>query len=217
MRIVLFGPPGAGKGTQARLLAERHRLFPISTGQMIRSEMDEQTSLGEEAVRYVNGGRLLPFSLVSPLVEDAIESRNFDDFVLDGYPRTLEQAEQLTSFLNEHEAPLHAVISLQLPLDVITERLSRRRVHRVTGQNYHLDFNPPPPDVDPQMLIQRQDDQPEAIRCRIELYLRETQPVEAFYQERGCFHAIDGVGDIEVVYQRIEGVVAGLPTRRAQA
>ena len=207
MRIVLFGPPGAGKGTQAELLVERHGLKHISTGTILREAKKAGTPLGQEAKRYMDAGRLVPSGLVRQLAEDAIAANGYDDFVLDGYPRTVEQAEWLTSFLEEHDAPLHAIVSIQVPPETIVDRLSKRRVHRETGENYHLDFKPPPPDVDPGLIYQRPDDQPEAIRRRLEVYVEETQPVEAYYREGSNYYAIDGVGDFEAVQARIENVI----------
>ncbi|MGI9174429.1 MAG: adenylate kinase [Rhodothermales bacterium] len=207
MRIVLFGPPGAGKGTQAELLVERYGLKHISTGAILREAMQAQTPLGQEARRYVEAGRLVPSELVRQLAEDAIAANGYGDFVLDGYPRTVEQAEWLTAFLEDHEAPLHAVVSVQVPPEAIVDRLSRRRVHKETGENYHLDFKPPPPDVAPALIYQRPDDQPEAIRRRLEVYVEETQPVEAYYREQSNYYAINGVGDFEAVHARIENVI----------
>lgn len=209
MRLVFFGPPGIGKGTQATLLARRRDLAHISTGAIIRAAIKADTPLGREARTYVDDGRLAPDELVRDLAETAMAEHGYDDFILDGYPRTLVQARWLTAFLEAHQAPLNAVISLQVPTEIIVERLSRRRVHKVTGENYHLDFNPPPVDIDPALIIQREDDRPAAIRERLEIYHRETEPVVAYYQGRDIFHEIDGVGEIEEVYERIERVVRG--------
>lgn len=214
MRLVFFGPPGIGKGTQASLLSKRHGLKHTSTGNIIRAAIKEGTPLGKEAALYVHDGRLVPDHLVRELAERAIEEHGFDQFILDGYPRTLVQANWLTEFLEEHEAPLDAVISLQVPADLIVERLSRRRVHKVTGENYHLDFNPPPASVDPDLIIQRKDDLPDAIRRRLTVYYEQTEPVEAYYRTQGNYYEVDGVGDIEEVYTRIERVLLEAVRRR---
>jgi len=203
MRIVLFGPPGAGKGTQARLLEERHDLKQIATGDIIREAMKKETPVGKEAKSYVENGELVPDSVVRKLAEQAIADRGFDDFVLDGYPRTTQQAEWLTEFLAENDVPLHAVPSLHVPDDVIVDRLSKRRVHRETGETYHLDHNPPPADVDDAQIVQRDDDKPETIRNRLSVYREETQPLEDYYRKRDLLVVVNGVGDIEEIYQRI--------------
>ncbi len=207
MRIALFGPPGAGKGTQARLLVERYRLRHISTGVIIRAAMKAETPAGLEAKKYVNQGQLVPDAVVRKLAEDAIAAQGYDDFVLDGYPRTVQQAQWLTAFLAAHGRSLDAVIFFVLADDGIVDRLSKRRVHAETGENYHLDHKPPPPGVEPALIIQRLDDQPEAIQKRIQVYKEETQPVEVYYRHQGGLVEIDAVGNFEAVYQRIEAVL----------
>ncbi len=210
MRLVLFGPPGAGKGTQARLLAERRGLVQIATGDIIREALKNETPLGKKAKSYVEAGELVPDSLVRDLAENAIADEGYDDFVLDGYPRTDQQAAWLTEFLEEKDRPLDAVISLAVPDEVIVRRLSRRRVHTETGETYHLDHDPPPDDVDPQYIVQRDDDQPETVRNRLSVYRDETKPLEEYYRERGLLQTVDGTGGIEDVYDRVEEVLDDL-------
>ncbi len=207
MRLVIFGPPGAGKGTQATLLESRRGLVQIATGDIIRSAIKNETPVGKEAKAYVEAGELVPDEVVRKLAENAIADQGYDDFVLDGYPRTTQQADWLTAFLNENEAPLHAVVSLKVPDDVIVQRLSRRRVHAETGETYHLDHDPPPDDVDSELIIQRDDDKPETIRNRLSVYREETQPLEQYFEDRGELVTVDGVGDIEEVYDRITAVL----------
>ncbi|MFO8098084.1 MAG: adenylate kinase [Salinibacter sp.] len=210
MRLVLFGPPGAGKGTQAELLEERRGLVQIATGNIIRKALKDETPLGKKAKSYVEAGELVPDELVRDLAENAISDEECDDFVLDGYPRTNQQAEWLTEFLQAETAPLDGVISLSVPDDVIVRRLSRRRVHTETGETYHLDHDPPPDDVDPENIVQRDDDRPETVRNRLSVYREETEPLEAYYDQRDLLVRVDGVGGIQEVYGRIEEVLDAL-------
>lgn len=207
MRLVIFGPPGAGKGTQARLLEERRGITQISTGDILRAALEEETPLGQKAKSYVESGELVPDELVRKLAEQAITDEGYDDFVLDGYPRTQQQAEWLTEFLEEHQAPLDAVVSLEVPNEVLVRRLSRRRIHDETGETYHLDHDPPPDDVDPDLIVQRSDDEPETVRNRLAVYREETEPLASYYEKQDALVSVDGVGNIEEVFQRIERVL----------
>lgn len=207
MRLIIFGPPGAGKGTQAGLLEERRGLVQISTGDIIRSAMKNETPVGKEAKSYVENGELVPDEVVRKLAENAVADEDHDDFVLDGYPRTIQQAEWLSAFADENNCPIDAVLSLDVPDDVIVERLSRRRVHKKTGETYHLDHSPPPADVDEDLIVQRDDDQPDTIRNRLEVYREETQPLEDYYRDRGLLVTVDGEGDIEAIYDRVDAAL----------
>jgi len=210
MRIILFGPPGAGKGTQARLLEEHRGLEQVATGDIIRSAMKNETPAGKEAKSYVEKGELVPDEVVRKMAEAALAARDFDDFILDGYPRTTQQAEWLTEFEEENDAPLHACISLQVPDEEIVDRLSKRRMNKETGDTYHLDHNPPPADVDESLIVQRDDDKPETVKNRLEVYRKETQPLENYYDERDILVTVDGTGDIDDVYDRITSVLDDL-------
>lgn len=203
MRLIIFGPPGAGKGTQASLLEERRGLVQIATGDIIRSAIKNETPVGKEAKSYVEAGELVPDSVVRKLAENAIADEDYDDFILDGYPRTTQQANWLTEFLAENRSPIDAVLSLKVPDDVIVNRLSRRRVHEETGETYHLDHDPPPDDVDSDLVVQRDDDKPETVRNRLSVYREETQPLEHYFEDRDLLVTVDGEGDIEDVYDRI--------------
>ncbi len=207
MRVVLFGPPGSGKGTQAQLLQKEYGLQHISTGHLIREEIKLGTHAGLEAQPYIKKGQLVPGQLVREMAESAISDLNYDDFILDGYPRTVEQARWLDEFLTTLNLDLDAIISIKVPTDDLVERLSRRRVNALTGENYHLDFKPPPENLDPSLVIQRADDKPEAIRHRLEVYSRETSPVEDFYRDRSYYYEIDGLGDQMDILERVKGVL----------
>lgn len=203
MRIALFGAPGVGKGSQAALLTKHEGLTHISTGIMLRRAIADDTEVGREAKKYMEAGSLVPGFLVRKLAEHAIAACGYDQFVLDGYPRTIEQAEWLTEFLAAHEAPLLAFVSLEVSDDVIVKRISNRRVHVKTGENFHLELKPPPPDIDPDLIIQRKDDRPEAVLHRLLVYHEETRPVEAYYRRKGLLLSVDGIGTFDEVHDRI--------------
>ncbi|MCS3666544.1 adenylate kinase [Salinibacter ruber] len=210
MRLIIFGPPGAGKGTQAGLLEERHGITQISTGDILREAMAQETELGQKAKSYIDAGELVPDALVRDLAEQAIADEGHDDFMLDGYPRTDQQAEWLTEFLASNETPLDGVLSMKVPDDVLVRRLSRRRVHEETGETYHLDHDPPPEDVDPDRIVQRSDDEPETIQNRLDVYREETAPLATYYEERDLLVPVDGTGGIEEVFDRIEEALDAL-------
>ncbi len=207
MRIVFMGPPGAGKGTQARRLSAAYGLRHISTGDLIRAAIQQETPLGKKAKPYIETGQLVPDELVWELARAALAENQYDRFILDGFPRTVRQAEWLDALLEQEGRPLQIVLKLVVPDDLIVARLSRRRVHKITGENYHLDFNPPPPDVDPSLIIQRPDDRPEAIRRRLEVYRTTHEPLEQYYRQRGLLVDVDGVGSMDEVFARIQEVL----------
>lgn len=200
-RLVLFGPPGAGKGTQARLLAKRFGLRHISTGNLLREAIRKQTPLGIEAGATMGEGHLVPDAIVRDLAEEALASQNDDRFMLDGYPRTLQQARWLTAYLEVKEKPLAAVIFFRLPDDKVIDRLTKRRVHRETGENFHLDHKPPV-GIDPTQLMQRRDDEPNAIQERLSVYKQQTSPVEDYYRRRGVLIEVDADGSIDEIHTR---------------
>lgn len=210
MRLALFGPPGAGKGTQAKRLAEHHGVAHLSTGDLFRAARAAGTPMGQEADRYLRDGRLVPDDVTNGIVAERLDDLEYQGFVLDGFPRTIPQAEWLLGHLADNDAPLDAVISLSVPEEDIVERLSRRRTDRETGAIYHLDFNPPPDDVPASRILHRTDDQPEAIRTRLSVYREQTEPVEAVLRQHVHFIEIDGTGTLEDVQGRISDALASL-------
>lgn len=211
MRVLVFGPPGAGKGTQASLLVKKYHLTHISTGNMLREVIDSDSEMGRIAKSYIDQGRLVPNEMIRDLTEDAIAQAGYNRFILDGYPRTVEQAEWLMLFLEKNEIDLSVIVSLKVPDEVIVGRLSKRRVHKITKENYHLDYNPPPADLDPDLLMQRPDDRAEAIRKRLSIYHRQTKPVEDFFTSHPHYLKIDGTQSLEKVQSIIAEKMAGQP------
>jgi adenylate kinase len=209
MRIALFGPPGVGKGSQAQLLHEKCGLAHISTGVILRQAIRAESEVGRRARSYVESGKLVPGYIVRDVADAAISENGFDNFVLDGYPRTIEQADWLSTFLSAHNAELDAVVSLCVPDADIVDRISKRRINILTGENYHLDFKPPPSDVDPSIIIQRDDDSQEAVLKRLRVYREETFPVEDYYRQKGKLVEVNGIGEFDDVRRRILEAVEG--------
>ncbi|RKY61704.1 MAG: adenylate kinase [Candidatus Latescibacterota bacterium] len=208
MRLVLFGPPGAGKGTQAKKLKARFGIPQISTGDILREARRKGTELGRKAAEYMDRGELVPDEIILGLVRERLSQMDCrDGFVLDGFPRTIPQAEGLERILEEMGKPLDKVVSLAVPDEVIVERLSARRICERCGQEYNLKTRPPNKDQVCDLcggkLIQRPDDVPDTIRERLRVYREKTEPLRNFYLKRGLWIEIDGVGDVEEVFERI--------------
>lgn len=207
MRLALFGPPGAGKGTQAKRLAQQYDLDHLSTGDLFRAAIRDQTDLGQRVDALIKAGELVPDDVTNGIVAERLAALDHGGFVLDGFPRTVPQARWLLAHLAEADAPLDAVFSLQVPDEDVVRRLSRRRTDPETGAIYHLDFNPPPDDVPEERLVHRTDDEPEAIRHRLEVYHEETAPVEAFLRGHVRFFEVDGTGALDEVQARISEAI----------
>jgi adenylate kinase len=210
MRLAFFGPPGAGKGTQSEYVSRKFDLRTISTGELIRTAIAEKSETGRQAEVYVHSGRLVPGELVRELANQAIADLGFDNFILDGYPRTIEQANWLSAFLKAYKSPFQAVISLEVPDELIILRLSRRRINSATGETYHLDFRPPSESVDPSLIIRRTDDEPESIQRRLDSYRQDTFPLKEYYRGRNLLIEIDGSGDIHSIRKKILEYLSGL-------
>ena len=207
-RVVLLGPPGAGKGTQAKLLLEQYGACQISTGDILRKAVQDQTALGKEAGAYVKRGALVPDDLIVDLVAERLKEPDCErGFILDGFPRTIPQAESLDRILNKSGQSLNRVISVQVPKDVIIERLAGRRTCRNCGALVHVIFDPPKRsgvcDRCGGELYQREDDREATIAHRLEVYETQTAPLVDYYRRRGVLTEIDGVGNIEEIRRRI--------------
>lgn len=212
MNVIMLGPPGAGKGTQASRIAEHHDVPHISTGDMFRANLKNETPLGVEAKRYMDQGELVPDEVTNGMVDDRLE---WDDaqsgWVLDGFPRTLPQAEALDEILADKGRSIDVVLRFAVEDDEVVSRLSGRRVCRQCGEIYHVEFNPPSEegvcDACGGELYQRDDDKEEVIRTRLASYAADTEPLEQFYADRGLLRDVKAVGDIDDVTARALAVL----------
>jgi len=208
MRLILLGPPGAGKGTQAKLFAGRLGAPQVSTGDILRQAVADGTDLGRKARSFMDRGALVPDEVVIGIIEERLRKPDCaHGYILDGFPRTLRQAEALTQTLGAIRAPLDCVLSVEVPEDDLVRRLSGRRVCRGCGQMYHVEATPPRQagvcDKCGDTLYQRDDDKEETIRHRLRVYREQTEPLTAYYDQTGLLARIEGRGSIEEISQRI--------------
>ena len=212
MNIILFGVPGAGKGTQAQKLSQAYNIPQISTGDILRANVKNQTPLGLEAKSYMDQGALVPDNVLIGIIKNRLlEADCKDGFLLDGYPRTIPQADALVGILKEIKKPIDCVINIIVPDSLLIQRVSGRRMCSC-GATYHVSFNPPKApdvcDVCGDQLYQRADDTVEAIAQRLSVYQKQTAPLIDYYKNLGLLRDIDGTKDIDVVFEEINKQVA---------
>jgi adenylate kinase len=202
VRLVLVGPPGAGKGTQAEIIAERLGVPKISTGDIFRANVSGGTPLGLKAKEYMDAGNLVPDEVTNEMVADRLAQDDAKGgFLLDGYPRNTEQAKVLDRVLEAAGSALDQALELVASDDEVVRRLSGRRVSKSTGKVYHLEFDPPA-DPDSDDLYQRTDDQPETIKNRLKVYAEQTAPLVGYYEAQGKLVRIDAIGEVAEVTER---------------
>jgi adenylate kinase len=215
LNLILFGPPGAGKGTQAARLQEDFRLPYVATGDILRAAVSEGSELGRAAKRYMDAGELVPDDLVVDLIVDRIGADDArDGFILDGFPRNRAQADALAAAFDALGRRITAVLLIDVPDEDVVRRISGRRVSVKTGRPYHVETDPPKHegrcDVDGSRLIQRDDDKPEVVQKRLEVYHAETEPLISYYDERGLLRRVDGTRSPTEVHDHVRAVLATL-------
>lgn len=219
MRLVLLGPPGAGKGTQATRLAERFHLAHLSSGDILRAERAAGSDLGRKAQHYMDAGQLVPDDLiVQMMAEHMARAGAGGGFLLDGFPRTLAQAQALDQRMAQQHSQLDAVINLKVSDQLVEQRLTNRWICPSCARVYHLQNSPPRQagrcDADGETLIQRPDDRPEVVRHRLQTYHAQTEPIVAYYHKRSLLQNVNGDGGIEAVGQQMEQIGQALAKKR---
>ena len=215
MNLILLGPPGSGKGTQAKLIVEKYGIPQISTGDMLREAVAKGTELGKEAKKYMDAGQLVPDEVVIGIVKERLQEPDCEKgFILDGFPRTIPQAEALDKILEELGKKIDAVINIQVPEEEVVKRIVNRRTCRKCGAVYHLIYNPPKEDNKCDKcggeLYQRDDDKEETVRQRYKVYKEQTEPLVEYYAKKGVLYNIDGTKSIEEVFNEIDKILQKL-------
>ena len=215
LNLILLGPPGAGKGTQAERLRDEFELPHISTGDILRQAVADGTELGQTAKGYMDSGELVPDEvIIGVIIERLGEDDARDGFLLDGFPRTIGQADALADALGGLDRSLTPVLLIEVPDEEIVKRISGRRVNPESGRIYHVDYDPPREegvdDVDGTPLIQREDDKPETVRNRLAVYHEQTAPLVAYYDDQGLLHRFDGTAAPNEVAGHIRATISTL-------
>ena len=211
MNLLIMGLPGAGKGTQAAKIVEQFHVAHISTGDMFRAALANETEMGVLAKSYISKGELVPDEVTNGIVKERLAQNDIKEtgFLLDGYPRTIDQAHALDQILADLGIQLDAVINIEVNPDSLLERLSGRIIHRETGETFHKVFNPPV-DYKEEDYYQREDDKPETVKRRLDVNIAQGQPIIDHYRAQGLVHDIQGNQEIEAVFSDIEKVLSNL-------
>ncbi|RLI88670.1 MAG: adenylate kinase [Archaeoglobales archaeon] len=212
MNLILLGPPGSGKGTQAKFIVEKYGIPQISTGDMLREAVAKGTELGKKAKEYMDKGQLVPDEVVIGIVKERLKQPDCEKgFILDGFPRTLPQAEALDKMLEELGKKIDGVINIHVPEEEVVKRIVNRRSCRNCGAVYHLIYNPPKEegkcDKCGGELYQRDDDKEETVRNRYKVYRDQTEPLIDYYQKKGLLYNVDGTKTIEEVSKEVEAIL----------
>ncbi|WP_410509014.1 adenylate kinase [Methanosarcina hadiensis] len=212
MNIILFGPPGAGKGTQAKKLVDFYGIPQISTGDILRANVREGTELGLAAKAYMDKGELVPDKVLIGIIKNRLKEDDCKKgFILDGYPRTVPQADALETILDEINKPIDVVLNLEVPDEELVGRISGRLMCKC-GTSYHIISNPPKKDnicdICGGEVFQRDDDKAEAVQNRLDVYKKQTQPLINYYKEKGILVSLDGTKDINEVFEDIKAILA---------
>jgi len=213
MNLIFLGPPGAGKGTQAKRICEKYDLTQIATGDILREHLKKETGLGKKAKEFINAGNLVPNDIIIDMMRYEIEKArgNSSGILLDGFPRTIAQAEALDELMKELDDKINLAIVLNVPNSELMERLTGRRVCPKCGTSYHVKFNPPTKegvcDNDGEELIQRKDDNEETVSNRLNVYEEQTKPIIEYYTKQDIEHNIDGVGSVDGIFNKVSEAI----------
>ena len=211
VKIILLGPPGAGKGTQAKSISSRYSIPHISTGDIFRKNISENTPLGIEAKKYIDQGQLVPDEVTINMVKDRLQKDDCKDgYLVDGFPRTVSQAEALQQFIEDRGESLDTALLIYVPMDFILERMTGRRVCPSCGASYHVKFNPARDgrcELCGTDVVQRKDDTAETVKERLDVYERQTQPLIDYYQDKNLLSQVDGTKAINEVFESICGIL----------
>lgn len=212
MNLLIMGLPGAGKGTQAAKIVEEFGVAHISTGDMFREAMSNQTDMGKLAKSYIDKGELVPDEVTNGIVKERLAKQDIAEkgFLLDGYPRTIEQAYALDETLKELNLTLDGVVNIDVDPSSLVERLSGRIINRKTGETFHKVFNPPVGDYDENDFYQREDDKPETVKRRLDVNIAQGQPILDHYSEKGLVNNVNGNQEIDTVFEDVKKVISGL-------